>query len=591
MEEALKEIAALIKQGASPTHKDVERILRERSRAQVDPSRRLSKRSAMALYVKERDLQGELWREMALDDAEDSQMVRLLRAKPRRTASGVATVSVLTKPWPCAHDCIYCPNDVRMPKSYISDEPACQRALRCHFDPYLQMASRLRTLASMGHVTDKAEVIVLGGTWADYPKGYRMWFTCQLFRAMNEFGTERQEAEVERRVALYASACESSQHAYQAALDAHQEKIDAGEESYAEAFSKLAPIREEMEPELDDASGDEELICLQAANETAPVRCVGLVFETRPDTVDAALLTELRTFGATKIQLGIQSLDDDVLAKNCRGGTVEEAASAVQLAREFGFKTHVHLMANLMGATPDTDLAQYERLMEDARFMPDEVKLYPCALVESARLTSAFESGEWQPYSEDELTDLLIKCVLATPSHTRISRMIRDIPSTDIIAGSKRTNLRQMVEERAQGTGIPIKEMRMREVATSQVLTDQLTFREHAYDTSSTQERFLEWVTDDDRLAGFLRLSLPEGGSRDAAMIREVHIYGSTSRIHESEEGVQHLGLGTQLIERACQMAKGAGFSAVDVISAVGTRGYYRSLGFEDAGLYQRRKL
>jgi elongator complex protein 3 len=250
----------------------------------------------------------------------------------------------------------------------------------------------------------------------------------------------------------------------------------------------------------------------------------------------------------------------------------------------------VHFMANLLGSTPDADTTDYLRLVTDERFLPDEVKLYPCCLVESSRLGAFFESGAWQPYGEDELVDLLVADTLATPAYTRISRMIRDISSTDIVAGNKKTNLRQMVEARITGAGAKVREIRMREVATSDVAPSDLRLDCVSYHTTVSDERFLQWVTPEGRIAGFLRLSLPLTGTE--AMIREVHVYGRVAGLGASERGgAQHVGLGRSLVEEACRRAHEAGFAAINVISAIGTRNYYRGLGFYDAGLYQRRLL
>jgi elongator complex protein 3 len=210
--------------------------------------------------------------------------------------------------------------------------------------------------------------------------------------------------------------------------------------------------------------------------------------------------------------------------------------------------------------------------------------------VESSRLGTYFESGAWQPYSEDDLVDLLVADTLATPAYTRISRMIRDISSTDIVAGNKKTNLRQMVEARITAAGADVREIRMREVATSDVVLSDLRLDCVSYRTTVSDERFLQWVTPEGRIAGFLRLSLPATGRQ--AMIREVHVYGRVAGLGASEHGgAQHAGLGKALVEEACRLASEAGFEAINVISAVGTRNYYRGLGFFDAGLYQRRDL
>ena len=326
------------------------------------------------------------------------------------------------------------------------------------------------------------------------------------------------------------------------------------------------------------------------ANEDAPHRVVGLTIETRPDLISSEACRTMRRLGCTKVQIGIQSLDDEILRLNRRHVSVDTIAQAMATLRLFGFKLQIHMMANLLGSTPERDAQDYLRLVTDERFLPDEVKLYPCALVESAGLTRHFEDGSWRPYTEDELVDLMARDLIATPGYTRVSRMIRDISSTDIICGNKKTNLRQMVEAHVGGMAAEVSEIRMREVATADVAADDLTLDEIVYETSVSEERFLEWVTPKGLIAGFLRLSLPREGA--VAMIREVHVYGRVAGLHASEAGAaQHAGLGRRLVERAAADARAAGFSAVDVISSVGTRNYYRSLGFYDRELYQRLDL
>ena len=275
---------------------------------------------------------------------------------------------------------------------------------------------------------------------------------------------------------------------------------------------------------------------------------------------------------------------------------------------------------NLLGADPVSDIADYRRLVTDPAFLPDEVKLYPCCLVESARLTDYFEDGCWRPYTEEELVEVLVQDVLATPPWTRISRMIRDISATDILVGNKKTNLRQVVEAAVDATGEEVAEIRSREISVEGAAVEDLALETIAYQTATTEERFLEWITPENKIAGFCRLSLPTALPRDTAsesspppikseqseargsslaspsapqeaMIREVHVYGKVAALHRTGEGTQHLGLGRALVEEACAQAAAAGYTAINVISAVGTRVYYRNLGFKDAGLYQKRPL
>ena len=196
MEKTLQNILGEIRRTTAPLAPDaLDRIIRARNREVAGPVRYVAKKKLLPFYQEAKEHRPERWRTWGVSPAEEALLVRTLQVKPRRTASGVATVTVLTKPWPCSSACLYCPNDVRMPKSYLHDEPACQRAERNWFDPYLQVTARLRTLHQMGHVTDKVELIVLGGTWSDYPEAYQIWYMHELFRALNDMGCE---ATVER---------------------------------------------------------------------------------------------------------------------------------------------------------------------------------------------------------------------------------------------------------------------------------------------------------------------------------------------------------------------------------------------------------
>ena len=624
MEDALLEIIAAIKAG----RKDLdavwlEALARRHNRKAASRDRAVAKRRLLPYYLNVREHDHERWKAWNVDPETEAKLIRLLKMKPRRTASGVATITVITKPWPCSSDCLYCPNDVRMPKSYLANEPACQRAEHNFFDPYLQVKSRLYVLEQMGHVTDKVELIVLGGTWNDYPEDYQRWFVRELFRAVNDDtpylggpelpassqvdGTNSaRQHHVAERSAFYAGCgipSDEGELAQRAAPT--QLLVNKGELSYNQAIRRLIDS-----PSWQTTSGMqqatwEDVEFEHQVNEEARRRVVGLVIETRPDLITPQSARTMRRLGCTKIQMGIQSLDDDILVANRRQVSCEQIARAFAVLRTSGFKIHVHFMANLLGSTPESDRAGYQQLVSDPRFCPDEVKLYPCALVESSHLMEAYADGTWEPYSHEQLVSLLVDDVLATPAYVRISRMIRDISATDIVAGNKKTNLRQMVEMRLADRVHEVREIRMREVATSDVKLADLHLDCVRYQTATAEEHFLQWVTTDNHIAGFCRLSLPHTDaiadilgngasplSADTAMIREVHVYGRVAGLGASEQGAaQHAGLGKALVEEACARAREAGFSSVAVISAIGTRGYYRMLGFHDAGLYQIRDL
>lgn len=582
-------------------------------------ARPLSKRQLMAFYLDVQKNQPERWSSWCLSDEQQRRLVRTLQMKPRRTASGVATITVLTKPWKCSSNCLYCPNDLRMPKSYLADEPACQRAERTFFDPYLQVAARLKALTEMGHITDKVELIVLGGTWSDYPESYQIWFIRELFRALND-GSQAIGNLPARKHAYESAGISCDPELLKAFVAEEQRRIDNRETTYNQAFDRLygenaawASVSQWQKATW------EELEAEQDANVDGQHRVVGLVIETRPERITPTHLAALRRMGCTKVQMGIQSLDEKVRTLNDRHTSTQQIQRAFELLRLFGFKTHVHAMVNLLGATPESDKTDYLRLCNDAAFQPDEVKLYPCVLVEGTGLRERFEDHTWQPYSEPSLVDVLVSDTCATPAFTRISRMIRDISAPDIKAGNKKVNLRQLVEQRIDSEGLATAEIRHREVSLANVAAEDLSLEVVEYETTATSERFLQWVTPQGKIAGFLRLSLPHANaiaqlneeyeaatSKTAeqrhtlpfplqageAMIREVHVYGRVEKLqHAGINNAQHRGLGTQLVNRACELASRAGYQRINVISAVGTRGYYRKLGFYDNGLYQQRML
>ena len=611
MEKTLQNILGEIRRTNAPLSPDaLDRIIRARNREVAGPVRYVAKKKLLPFYQEAKEHRPEQWRTWSVSPAEEALLVRTLQVKPRRTASGVATVTVLTKPWPCSSACLYCPNDVRMPKSYLHDEPACQRAERNWFDPYLQVTARLRTLHQMGHVTDKVELIVLGGTWSDYPEAYQVWYMHELFRALNDMGCEAVvERESETRRAQYRDAGIAYERDDLADWAAEaQARVTAGDAAYNETVRDLYACGTHADGNGWAAAAQwqtatfSQLEALQCENEAAEHRCVGLVVETRPDAVTPKRLAMLRHLGCTKLQMGIQSLDERILAANHRGIGVDRMQQAFELARIFGFKTHAHFMTNLLGATPESDAADYRRMVEHPAFKPDEIKLYPCALVDGTGLVAHWRDGSWRPYTEQELVNLLADDVLVTPPFTRISRMIRDISAHDIMTGNKKVNLRQLVDLELAKRAQPVQEIRSREIAFGAAANDELSLSEVAYETTNTGEVFLQWITPDNRIAGFLRLSMPNADYVNArasdlpintgeAMIREVHVYGRVAGLHQGGENAQHRGLGRMLIERACDIARNNGYTAINVISAIGTRGYYRKQGFADNGLYQQRRL
>ena len=477
-----------------------------------------------------------------------SLLLDRIRMKPVRTSSGVAPVTVLTAPAGCPGECIFCPDDWRMPKSYIYDEPGAQRAERDAFDPFKQTLGRIDAFESIGHDASKVELLILGGTWGAYSQDYREWFVRRCFDAMNAYGDP--------------------------------------------AYLPSSTLEEAQE-----------------RNVLAGCRNVGLVVETRPDWITPDEIRHMRRLGVTKVQIGVQSLEDNVLALNKRGHTVAEVSHALGLLRTAGFKLHLHWMPNLYGATLESDRESFHRFFSDPSIRPDELKIYPCSLIAGTALYEKWQAGEYTPYTEKELVALLADIKPTVPPYTRINRLFRDIPAHHIEAGVKTSNLREVVHEELSRRGERCGCIRCREVRRNQVREEALRMTVSTYATDLTVEHFLQVVVDDERgsgtqaglarapLAGFLRLSLPKrpaAGSRafleeirGNALIREVHVYGPALAIGSAEEGAaQHVGVGTRLLNEARRLSRAAGFDSISVIAATGTQAYYAARGFAPGELY-----
>jgi elongator complex protein 3 len=471
-----------------------------------------------------------------------------IRLKPTRTQSGVAIVTVLMKPYPCPGKCIFCPNESNMPKSYIASEPGAQRALTYNFDPYDQTKYRIKALRDTGHNTDKIELIVLGGTCSTYPENYQIWFIKRCFDAMNSFDDTFKEKNI---------------------------------------------------PE--DNITWEDLFKVQQFNETAKCRNVGLVLETRPDFITKNEIIRMRKLGATKIQIGVQSLNDEILEKNRRGHTVQETKEAFRLLRTAGFKIHAHIMPNLYGSNIKQDIEDYKTLWTED-FYPDELKIYPTSIIPNTYLEELYNRGEYEPYSKGQLLEYFVNTLPNTPRFVRLTRIIRDIPSDEIVAGNMASNFRQIAEGKIEELGLEIEDIRSREIKGEEITWDDIEEEVVKYDTSVSIEYFVSYITKKDcKICGFLRLSIPKKNIsknnfieelRDSSIIREVHVYGTLVNIGKDSKGQpQHLGLGKRLIEKSEVISRENGFKKISVISAIGTREYYEKRGFGRGELYMNKSL
>ncbi len=469
----------------------------------------------------------------------DQIMWTLFSKRKIRNLSGVAVITVLTKPYFCPGRCVYCPTEARMPKSYLANEPGAARALRHEFDPYDQVSARLKSLAVNGHSTDKCELIVLGGTWTVYPKDYQEWFIKRCFDAFNE--DPKEEADVPTKD-----------------LDAAKTK-----------------------------------------NETASHRVIGLTLETRPDHVTKDEVKRLRWLGCTRVQIGVQTTDQKVLDLTKRDQTNEQVIRATRLLKEAGLKISHHYMQALPGATVESDIQTIKDVFLTPDYQPDHVKIYPTVVVKTALLYQWWKEGKYTPYTEEELVYLLLEINKLFPEWVRVERLIRDIPSESIFAGNKKTNLRQIIEK----DGPISRDIRAREPHNAEPVTlDDVDLVVREYEASGGTEYFISYESKDRKtLYAFTRLRLQQienhwyEALQDTALIREVHTYGKLQPITkagEQGEAVQHIGMGTRLIEEAERIAREHGFHRIAIIAGIGVREYFKNkLGYRLEDEYMVKEI
>ena len=461
------------------------------------------------------------------------QLERLFRKRAIRTMSGIAPVAVLTKPYPCPGKCAYCPSEKDVPASYLANEPAVMRAIRCSYDPYQQTILRLKALENNGHEPKKIELIVIGGTWSYLPEKYQYWFILNCFQAANDF-----------------------QHRRKQELNTKNTK---------------APIAKNLKL----AELQKRLLAEQKKNETADYKMVGLTLETRPDYINDIEAKRMRELGCTRVELGAQAIDDKVLKLNRRGHGIKEIAQATKLLRDYGFKITYHLMPALPGSTPQKDLIWFKKLFSDENYQPDQIKFYPTIVTKGSLLYKWYKQGKYKPYSDKQLQDLIVKCKAAVPEYVRIIRLIRDIPGESIVAGNLITNLRQVMQQR----GVECHCIRCREAKNKKPpLNPAINIINYA--ANGGQEYFISADSLDHKtLFGFCRLRITKNGPIAPALIRELHVYGELVPTGQKKK-VQHSGLGKLLLKTAEDIAKQQKIDKIAIISGVGVRGYYRKQGY-----------
>lgn len=460
----------------------------------------------------------------------------LLVKKPSRSLSGVSVIAVMSSPHPCPHgSCLYCPEGVKInvPQSYTGREPASLRAIQNNYDPYMQVKSRLEALKSIGHPTDKIELIIMGGTFPARDKKYQEEYVKRCFDALN------------------------------------------GSDS----------------PNLHSA---------HLLNENSSNRCIGLTIETRPDYFTYEEVDFSLELGATRVEIGVQIVDDYVLSRNERGHGVKEIVEATRIAKDAGFKVCYHIMPGLPYSTKENDLEKFKLIFEDEKFRPDMLKIYPTLVVENSKLYELWKRGEYKPLSEEEAIELISQMKKIVPPYVRIQRIQRDIPSNLIVDGVKRGDLRELIKIHMERMGWKCRCLRCREVGrkSHNELKPEINIIE--YKASEGKEFFIGFEDlEADVNIGYVRLRFPSEKFHrpeiyDSAIIREIKIFGREVEIGkrvQDDKVWQHKGIGRVLMERSEDIARSAGYRRIVVISGVGAREYFRKLGYERLGVYMAKKI
>ena len=505
----------------------------------------------------------------APDDRRE-EVKAVVRRKPVRTASGVSPVAIMTSPQLCPHGkCLYCPggpaSEFSSAQSYTGHEPAAARGKQNEYDPYGQVILRLEQLRAIGHPVDKVELIVMGGTMTARSHDYQEWFIKRALAAMNDYDVESDPQPAEDR--------------------------------------SFKPDLEEYEFRyLEDVI---------AKNETADVRNVATTFETKPDWCDPEQIDRMLALGGTKVEVGVQTTYERINREMHRGHGIEASKDANRRLRDAGFKVGFHMMPGQPGMTAEMCREDFRQLFESPDWRPDYLKIYPTLVVTGTRVYDMWKRGEYEPLSNEAAADVVADAMGEIAPYTRLQRVQRDIPADFIEAGVWKSNLRQLAEQCADERGIEPRDIRAREVGMNDADPDpdDVELRVREYEAAGGTERFISFEdTAQDLLIGFCRLRFPsfapgQPGApdsaddpvrrelEDAAIVRELHVYGSEAALGE-EGDWQHRGYGRRLIRTAEEIAEDAGFEKLSVLSGIGVREYYREkLGYHQDGPYVSKRL
>lgn len=569
-----------------------------------------------------------------------------IRFRACRENQGVIVLTTVMAPKEisCQFDCHYCPNHPEHPRSYVPQEPAVDRARENDWEAIMQVDARIIQYIRTGIIdyhqkkaAYKIDAIVEGGTYTSYSKDYRMEFIHDLFYACNTFHERNLEGDI------FKSGQDHSLI----------KKNKEDDEIFLKKLNKLKTTEKETADfnySSQNISSARPKLSLQEEkdiNQFATFRIIGLSIETRPDTISLKLLQELRLLGVTRVQIGVQHLNDEILKLINRQCYTVHTRRALKLLFDNAFKVAVHYMPDLPGSSPEEDLAMWEQLFSDPSLEFDYVKIYPCMTMPFTTIKKWYEEGKYQPYAEDpeKIIAVCADFMMRLKKHQRLERMQRDLPTAPQIAGSNKTNLRQLVLDKLEKEKAKIREIRYREVKDRKVDYEKVKMVVEEYSSCGGTEKFISFESEDEKiLLGFLRLRLVDRefnvSMKDlegCALIREIHVYGRSVKVEKKRRGnliereinlqgaesgsedsfsfgnlsevsiassssinsnisnisnfAQHRGYGSELLLAAEKIAKEEGYRKIAVISGEGVRDYYRQRGFYDGNYYMFKDL
>jgi elongator complex protein 3 len=506
--------------------------------------------------------------------------LRSLITKPTRTISGVSPIALMTAPFSCKHGkCIYCPGGIKSefgntPQSYTGNEPSAMRGKRNKYDPYLITFNRLEQYIAMGQTPEKCEIIIQGGTFPSFPKKYKEDYIYNIYKALNDFSR------------IFFPKKNFS-------IDKYKKFFEMpGDMKNKERVERIQKkILQEKKKNTKNLESEKKI------NETAKIKCIALCIETRPDYCFEKNINEMIRFGTTRIELGVQNINEKILKKINRGHLMKDVYKATELSKNSLLKVGYHIMPGLPGSSKKKDIEMFKKIFLDQRLKPDALKIYPTIILKGTELYKLWKEKKYKELSNKNAVEIITEAKKYIPKWCRVMRVQRDIPKQAISGGVNITNLRQEIEKNLKEKGIKCRCIRCREARDKKISWKDAKLLREDYKSNKGTEIFLSYEDiQNDLLLGFCRLRIiPESFRKEIkkgdAGIRELHVYGAQALTGEEGE-IQHRGIGKKLLAEAEKIAKKEfGSKKMIVISGVGVKEYYKKSGYSIDGSYMSKRL